>query len=91
MGGSHRGGRWPPPGRCVSGAIADPVVAASRFLVGPGVTSLAKTGGQYGLPRLDIVNDQVRAAQIYLGLRTILGLDGVRLRQNDDVHPRAVT
>ncbi len=43
----------------------------------PGVTTLAKTGNGYGMPRLDIFNDQVRADQIYLAFRTILSLDGV--------------
>ena len=43
----------------------------------PGVTTVAKTGSSYGLPRLDIIDDAVRADQIYLAFRTILALDGV--------------
>jgi hypothetical protein len=43
----------------------------------PGVTTLAKSGNGYGLPRLDIFNDQIRADEIYLALRTILSLDGI--------------
>lgn len=43
----------------------------------PGVTAEAKTGGSYAYPRIDILNTDARAEQLYLVSRTIIELDGV--------------
>ncbi len=43
----------------------------------PGVTAVAKTGGNYAYPRIDILNSNARAQQLYLVSRTILEFDGV--------------
>ena len=42
----------------------------------PGVTAAAKTGGNYAYPRIDILNSNARAEQLFLVSRTILELDG---------------
>ncbi|MBX7081079.1 MAG: hypothetical protein K1X88_17900 [Nannocystaceae bacterium] len=43
----------------------------------PGVTAVAKTGGNYAYPRIDILNSNARAQQLYLVSRTILEFDGM--------------
>ncbi|HWB75851.1 MAG TPA: hypothetical protein VG755_12875, partial [Nannocystaceae bacterium] len=42
----------------------------------PGVTATAKTGGNYAYPRIDILNSEARAQELYLVSRTILEFDG---------------
>ena len=43
----------------------------------PGVTSLAVAGPGYSNPRIAILNPDLRADRIFLGLRNIIGLEGV--------------
>ena len=42
----------------------------------PGVTTLAATGAGYELPRVALFDPNLRADQLYLATRTILGLSG---------------
>jgi hypothetical protein len=42
----------------------------------PGVTAAAKTGGNYAYPRIDILNSEARASEIYLVSRTTMEFDG---------------
>lgn len=42
----------------------------------PGVTAMAKTGGDYSYPRIDVLNSDARAEAIYIASRTIMEFDG---------------
>jgi hypothetical protein len=42
----------------------------------PGVTAAAKTGGGYAYPRIDILNSDARAEEIFLVSRTTMEFDG---------------
>ena len=42
----------------------------------PGVTAAAKTGGNYAFPRIDILNSNARAAEIFLVSRTTMEFNG---------------
>ena len=43
----------------------------------PGVTSYAAMGAGYSNPRVDILNPALRANRIFLGMRNIIGFDGM--------------
>ena len=43
----------------------------------PGVTSFAAMGPGYANPRIGALNPNLRADRIFLGLRNIIGLDGM--------------
>lgn len=42
----------------------------------PGVTAIAKTGGNYAYPRIEVLDSNARAQSLYLVSRTILEFDG---------------
>ncbi len=42
----------------------------------PGVTALSRSGGAYSNPRVDLFDANQRASELYLALRTIIGLNG---------------
>ena len=42
----------------------------------PGITAVAKTGGGYAYPRIDILNSDARAEALFLASRTVMEFDG---------------
>jgi hypothetical protein len=43
----------------------------------PGITAIAKAGGNYAYPRIDILNSDARAEALYIVSRTIMAFDGI--------------
>ena len=43
----------------------------------PGITAVAKVGGNYAYPRIDILNTNARAEALYIVSRTIMEFDGI--------------
>jgi len=66
----HLMGPWPPSNRGLTAVDHDGDGH-------PGVTRIAVVGPGYGNPRIAILNEQLRADRIFLGLRNIIGFEGM--------------